>query len=237
MKIATWNCQGAFRKKAEPLARFAPDIAIIQECECAERLHFPKHILQPASCLWFGERATRGVGVFSYTGLQISLYEGYDPTIRYCVPLRVSGHADLHLLAVWAMGHSNPKLSYVGQLAQAITRYSDFLSAKDAIIAGDFNSNKQWDHMPRLGNHSWVVATLEQLGLVSVYHAWSGEAQGEESQKTLYMYRRQEKAYHIDYCFVPCSWMKRVQSFSVGQYAQWNRQSDHMPLLVEFADV
>jgi exonuclease III len=186
--------------------------------------------------VWFGERTTRGIGVFSYTGLQFSLYEGYDPTIRYCVPLKVSGFADLHLLAVWAMGHSDRKLRYAGQLAQAITRYRHFLSEKETIIAGDFNSNKQWDRKPGVGNHSWVVAMLEELGLASVYHHYTGEAQGEESQKTLYMYRRQDKVYHIDYCFVPRSWMNRLQSFSVGQYGQWRMLSDHMPLLVEFAD-
>ena len=73
MKIATWNCQGAFRKKAEPIARFMPDIAIIQECECPERLKFPHQIASPTTLLWFGERMTKGIGILSYTGLRFSL--------------------------------------------------------------------------------------------------------------------------------------------------------------------
>jgi exodeoxyribonuclease III len=236
MRIVTWNCQGAFRKKAATIAQFRPDIAIIQECECPERLHFPPQIPQPTGQVWFGDRATQGLCILSYTGLRFAVAVEHDPAIRYCVPLHVTGPTtDCHLLAVWAMGHKNPKLSYVGQLAQAITRYGDFLGAKEAVVAGDFNSNKQWDRKPRIGNHSWVVDALARYELVSVYHEWSGEAQGEESAKTLFMYRKREKVYHIDYCFVPRAWMPRLRYFAVGDYERWGKESDHTPLLLEFA--
>jgi hypothetical protein len=72
MRIVTWNCQGAFRKKAEEIARFRPDFAIIQECERPERLLFPPHLPQPTGQAWFGERATQGLCVLSYTGLRFS---------------------------------------------------------------------------------------------------------------------------------------------------------------------
>ncbi|RIK44908.1 MAG: exonuclease [Chloroflexi bacterium] len=236
MRIVTWNCQGAFRKKAEAVAQFKPDIAIIQECECPERLAFPPHLPQPTTQMWFGERATQGICVLSYNGLRFALGEAYDPAIRYCVPLRVSGPtADFHLLAVWAMPHTNPRLSYVGQIAQAITRYGDFLTEKETVVAGDFNSNKQWDRKPRIGNHSWVVDALARHGLVSVYHEWSGEAQGAESAKTLFMYRKRAKTYHIDYCFAPRPWLKRLRFFAVGEYERWSAASDHMPLFLEFS--
>lgn len=31
MKLILWNCQGAFRKKAEIILTFNPDILVIQE--------------------------------------------------------------------------------------------------------------------------------------------------------------------------------------------------------------
>jgi len=34
--IATWNCNGAFRKKFEALMQFKADILVIQECEDPE---------------------------------------------------------------------------------------------------------------------------------------------------------------------------------------------------------
>src|SRR6478672_2815524 len=103
MKIITWNCQGAFRKKAAWVAQCAPDLAIIQECECPEKLTFPEGILEPTTHLWFGHTPFKGLSVISYTNLSFSLYEGYDPSIRYCIPLNVTGHTDLNLIAVWAM--------------------------------------------------------------------------------------------------------------------------------------
>jgi exodeoxyribonuclease III len=236
MKILTWNCQGAFRKKAAAIAHFAPDLAVIQEAECLERLTFPVDQPQPTALAWFGDRPTQGLAILSYSNLEFSLDESYDPSIRYCVPLRVTGGADFHLLAVWAMSHPNPKLSYVGQLALAIQRYQSFLAGAETVVVGDFNSNRQWDHKPRIGNHSWVVGALERLGLVSLYHAWSGEAQGAETAKTLFLYRRLEPSYHIDYCFAPRRWLERLQAFAVGEYDQWCGLSDHMPLFAEFSD-
>ena len=33
LRVATWNCNMAFRNKCEQLLSLAPDIAVIQECE------------------------------------------------------------------------------------------------------------------------------------------------------------------------------------------------------------
>jgi hypothetical protein len=71
---------------------------VIQECERPEKLIFPQDF-QPASMAWFGDvGAAKGVGVFAFSGLQVQVAgEIYDPTIRYCVPLRVTGPWNFHL--------------------------------------------------------------------------------------------------------------------------------------------
>ncbi len=38
LRILTWNCQMALRKKHELLASLRPDIAVIQECERPDKL-------------------------------------------------------------------------------------------------------------------------------------------------------------------------------------------------------
>jgi len=40
MKIITWNCQGAFRRKVGNILAFLPDILVFQECEHPNKLLF-----------------------------------------------------------------------------------------------------------------------------------------------------------------------------------------------------
>jgi len=166
MKFVAWNCQGAFRKKAKLIAQYAPDIAVISECEHPDRLHFESGIEPPITRLWFGDSETKGVGIFSYTGVNLELHKNYKPSIRYCIPI---------------------------------------------VATGNLN-----------------------LNIVSVYHAHFQEAFGEETVSTLYMQRKREKGYHVDYCFVPQAWIKRVTFFSVGSFDDWSSLSDHSPIFVEF---
>ena len=66
MKLITWNCQGAFRKKAEIILTLNPDILVIQECESPERLIFKNSTMKPNDFLWFGDNQNKGLGIFSF---------------------------------------------------------------------------------------------------------------------------------------------------------------------------
>jgi exonuclease III len=236
MRLVTWNCNGAYRKKAAVIAAYKPDLAVIQECESLEKLKFVNGMPPPSAGLWFGDNSNRGLGVFSYTGLNFELHRSYDDSIRYCVPLKVSGHSNFNLIAIWAMGHADPALSYIGQVFQALAVYQDFIEQAETLLVGDFNSNTIWDRPRRVGNHSRVVADLEKTGIVSLYHTYFKEDQGLETQPTFYLYRNQEKNYHLDYCFAPTHWAHKLKSVSVGAYADWTQLSDHSPVFVEFDD-
>ncbi len=234
MKLITWNCQGAFRKKAHHLTALQPTIAVIQECECPSKLRFPAGSLLPDDFLWQGDNLDKGVGVFGYGNLRFTLDERYDPTIRHCVPVQVSGDLDLHILAVWAMGHRQKAHSYVGQVYHALQHYADFLREKEAVVLGDFNSNAIWDHERKVSNHSAVVRDLAAAQLVSLYHETSGDAHGHEEQQTYFYHRSAQKGYHLDYCFVPQPWLGNLQTMTVGAYDPWCSHSDHTPLIAEF---
>jgi exodeoxyribonuclease III len=55
MKLITWNCQGAIRKKADLILNRKPDILVIQECEHADKLKFGLTTAILTDVLWFGD--------------------------------------------------------------------------------------------------------------------------------------------------------------------------------------
>jgi hypothetical protein len=66
----------------------------------------------------------------------------------------------------------------------------------------------------------------------------TGEAFGSELRGTYWHYRRSVMPYHIDYLFVPMTWLKDLVSFELGDYDAWcaSGLSDHAPLSAEFRD-
>ena len=233
MKLVTWNCQGAFRKKYARIARAVPDLAVIQECEHPDKLKWKGELPPPTSQLWFGENANRGLGIFSWTNLALNPDACYDPSIHYCVPINVSGNFTFNLLAVWAMQHTDPRLSYIAQVNLAIIAYHSFIQKTDTLLIGDLNSNQHQDPMARLGSHDYVVRSLADLDMVSAYHYYYRETQGRESQSTFFMNRKVEQPFHLDYIFIPRRWLKKLAKVRVGNPKTWLKYSDHCPVFLE----
>src|SRR5580704_17896474 len=173
MKIITWNCNMAFRKKADVILAYQPDILIVPECECIEKLVFNPQIEKPSDALWFGNNQHKGLAVLAYNNLELSLLDDYKPAFQTIVPISVMGAGvDFTLFAVWAYNPDDPDGRYVEQVWKAIHHYDHLLSAKTTILAGDFNSNTIWDRKRRAGNHSNVVKYLEDKGIYSAYHLY-----------------------------------------------------------------
>lgn len=76
---------------------------------------------------------------------------------------------------------------------------------------------------------------LETLGLTSAYHTYGKHAFDHEPDPTLFWQWNEERPYHIDYVYVPRTWMPCVSSVTVGSPADWVRPkvSDHVPVVVE----
>jgi exodeoxyribonuclease-3 len=235
VKLVTWNCQGAFRKKFGLIASQAPDLAVIEECEHPERITW-KGGQAPSTALWFGEKPTRGVGIFSWSGWQLAPLDGYDPSIRYCIPLEVLAPLPFHLLAVWAMDHPDGRLSYSAQVYQALVAYRDFILGTDTLVMGDFNSSRRTTPHSRIGNHTTLTMALADLGMISAYHFAAQEKQGHERRGTYFRGRKQLRPAHIDYAFIPTRWLRRLRRVEVGDPATWLAFSDHCPVWVEVAE-
>ncbi len=233
-QILTWNCQGAFRKKYPLIAEIAPDLAVIQECEQLERIPW-KQGKPPTAMLWFGDKPTKGLGVFSWTGVDLTQADVYDASIRHCAPVQVQSPFAFHVVGVWAMDHKDAKLSYSAQAYQAIAHYRDYILASDTVFLGDFNSNQRSTPRSRIGNHITLTNALSGLGMMSAYHFAYGERQGQERRATYYQARKIDRPSHIDYVYFPTRWLRRLRKVEVGEAATWLTHSDHCPLVVEFS--
>ncbi len=235
MKIITWNCNMAFRKKAGFILAHQPDILIIPECENPNKLKFASDIAQPADMLWFGENQNKGLGIFSYGDFKFKVLKNHNPELKMIIPVAVTGGGfEFTLYAIWANNPNDPDGQYVEQVWKAIHYYDKKLRKKQTMLVGDFNSNTIWDRKYREGNHSNVVKRLEKKGIFSCYHLHHKQEQGKEQHPTFYLYRHKDKPYHLDYCFASGDITEKMQDVEIGDYDFWKQYSDHVPVMVTF---
>lgn len=238
MKIITWNCNGAFRKKYEHLDIFDADVLIIQECENPKE-STAKYKQWTDEYLWIGQNKNKGLGIFAKKGHRLDLLNWSDKNSNYqneqlesFLPCKIDG--SLILLAVWTKKANSEVFGYIGQMWKYLQLHKYKLKDEKVVIAGDFNSNKIWDKWDRWWNHTDVVNELEEVEIKSLYHHLKSEAQGEETQPTFFHQRKLEKSYHIDFVFTSRNMINNKNTISVGKPDDWLELSDHIPILVEF---
>jgi exonuclease III len=237
MKIVTWNCNMAYRRKASLMLAYKPDIVVVPECEHPDKLKFENGTHLPNDVFWFGTNPNKGLGVFSYSNYKFQLSKVHNPEFRVILPLTVKNeNLQFTLFAIWANNPEDRGFQYVGQVWKAINFYSDHLKNEKTILVGDFNSNTIWDKPQREGNHSTVVDFLDRKGIHSTYHKFYNQRQGKERHKTQFMYRHKDKPYHLDYCFASDDLIQKLKYVEIGKHKDWCKHSDHTPLIVTFND-
>ena len=240
MRLVFWNCNGAFHRKADALLSLAPDVAVIGEAATPE-LVAKRGLDLPdgTDMLWTGRNPNKGLGVVAFNGYRLRRAEPFFPTLQHVLPVHVTGPETCNLLAAWALNLSGgiTRKHQLGPMRRSMTKYRAFLSDGPVLIGGDLNHNKIWDKPGWRNNHMKFVEAAGKYGLVSAYHALTGEAEGEESEPTLYWRDRKKDGptYHIDYVFLPDALTTTIREFSIGRFEDWcgNGLSDHMPLLID----
>lgn len=223
MKIVSWNCNGAFRKKYEEIIKLDADIYVIQECEPIDS--FKKELKKKISNrIWEKGANTKGVLVFARPEVKLEKLEWDSYGMRVFIPIMIED--TFPLVAVWTTKPAYIEEFYIWQLVN-LDRITD-----DCVIIGDFNSNAVWDKGHSERGHSVVVNMLKDKGLESAYHFVSGDKQGEETKTTFHMYRKVEKTFHIDHCFIK---KERIQSYKVLDRS-WLEIADHIPVVLEMKD-
>ena len=241
MKIITWNCKMKFRKEYSLIFPENPDIIVIQECEDLKTINFDLFSNTPSDIYWIGDNPKKGLGVITFNEFKMSLCEDYDDSYKYILPLSVSRkHISYNLISVWTQmvgkktkNHKN----YIRQLKMSLNHYESFIKADNTLILGDFNSNLIWGNPHRIDNdHKYIVEELKKKGIESSYHYYFKEEQGSETRPTFFFHHKQEKPFHIDFCFLSKNLLDRLTQVEVGKYEDWIRFSDHVPITIEIND-
>lgn len=229
MKIVSWNCNGALRKKLGVLKTLQADLCIIQECEDPARCPDSEYKEWADNYLWVGTNKNRGLAIFAKKEILLEKIDLDAGRLELFIPCVVANR--IALLAVWTRQANSPNFRYIGQLWKYLQQHREFLKQKEAAVIGDLNSNTQWDEWDRWWNHSDLVRELQELGLKSLYHYANGEEYGKEQTPTFFMYRRNTNSYHIDYAFLSEVLLKEA-TLEIGLPIDWIEHSDHMPLII-----
>ena len=102
------------------------------------------------------------------------------------------------------------------------------------IILGDFNHSVIWDNkLPEQYTFKNLNDFMVNKGFKSIYHQTHEEKLGSESCPTFYHQKNANKPFHIDYGYI-----KGFNSYhlDVGNYSDWIKHSDHMPLIMNIKD-
>ena len=233
MKIISWNCNMAFRKKFSDVLKMRPDLLIIIECESKESLAPELEVTSYKEIIWIGDNVHKGIALIRYGDFKIEQASKYNTEFRYIIPFKLYKEQPINLFVIWAMPHEKIRSrSYVGQIWAAINYYSKELD-ESSVLIGDFNSNSIWDKTKKNGNHNDVVQFLNNKDIVSLYHLFNEEKHGHELTPTQYMYRHLDKPYHLDYCFTSRELINSSTSVAIGKVEKWIEFSDHLPIIIE----
>jgi len=224
MKIISWNCNQALRKKFSLLEKFNADIIVCQESEKLASNFFANYHYQ-----WIGKNPNKGIGILTKK-YPYSISKNLNENFIYYLPVNFQ---NFNLLNVWTHTKADKfGADANGNIIDALNYYNDWIaSKKNAIIVGDFNNSlvfdEKFDWAPKFID---IKAHLYKLGFKSSYHSFFNEEFGRENSPTLFHQKNLTKPFHIDYAFIKGFKLKSVE---IGKPDEWLAVSDHMPMIIE----
>lgn len=229
MRLIAWNANYNARRRTleETAALLAPllaDVLVISETA-------PPCGSNPLHAHWVG--TTPGLAIVPLKkGLELEPHPANQGAPTLMAGYTVHGPVEFSLLAIWPVQRAGDP-SYHRVLMAALDRFADLLRTGRAIMAGDFNSNTRV--AGQRTTHPKFVRAGESLGLLSAYHALTGETHGQETVAT-YRHRPGEShGFHLDYCFVSRP-LVAAASLGVLTDGDWPQRSDHFPVVLDIPD-
>lgn len=115
MRLVSWNCQGALRRKLRPLLELHPNLLLVQECEELGKVDFPESC-RPSYSWRTASKSPKGLAVFGFGGISVSNLGEDSGLFRPIVPFSVStGSLHFTLFAVWASAGEGGKTGTSGR--------------------------------------------------------------------------------------------------------------------------
>ncbi len=106
----------------------------------------------------------------------------------------------------------------------------------DLVIGGDFNMTISEPHEPEPRRTCEADLAIQarlrdEFGLIN---CWQTVHPDKPLAQTLRLSENKETPYHCDGIFVPASWEERLQRCMVMSDDEWDKMSDHNPVMAEF---
>ncbi len=240
MKIATYNILKGGSQRVHWIKMIEDegvDLFLVQESYIHDE-HLPPLLYPNArnQSVWaMVEQSGWGSAVFSKTGSVTPL--AVPPYSGWVVGAEISGTpwqaTPLLVFSVHAPKFANSYSTSVNKILDAI---KEVASDRDVVIGGDFNltvSQGVGSERPVRKQDVAIQARLaDEFGLLN---CWQTANPDQPLHQTLRWTRDRTVPYHCDGIFVPTEWKTRLQSCSVLAGEEWNRLSDHNPVVASFS--
>lgn len=223
MRIVTWNCGGGpLTARLRETSALGADLLALQEVSTTTVPDVP-------NACWSGANSIKSRAVVGSADQRVRELPIANDTPTSVMPVIVEGRVAYSVVSVYT--HKRP--SYVEHLKDGLRSVRALLAVGPVVVMGDFNASVTFDKGVRRSNFLPLVEHLaNDWGLVSAYHEFFRVEHGREEHPTLYMRRKPDRGYHIDYVFVPKEWAGRINRVEVPPYEQWTT-SDHRPVIVD----
>ena len=112
MRLVTWNCNGAFRRKVGPIDALDADVLVIQECEDPSQ-STPDYRSWAGDYAWIGYGKNNGIGIFPRKGQSIEQLAWPSNLWELFLPVRIDD--SFTVLGVWTQHAAPSRFAYIGQ--------------------------------------------------------------------------------------------------------------------------
>lgn len=239
MKIATYNILKGGSQRVhwiKMIEDFGVDLLLLQESYSQDE-HLPLLLypdLQNQSAWAMIEKRGWGSAIFSRAGLVKPLVvPGFS---GWVVGAEITG-ASWQTVPLLAFSVHAPvfKGSYSKPVNMILDEIKKIAAGREIIIGGDFNltvSNWIGSGRPVSKQDLAIQARLaDEFGLLN---CWQSANPDQPLCQTLRWTGDRTIPYHCDGLFVPKAWKDQLQSCVVLSGDEWNRLSDHNPVVAQF---